>query len=133
MTLSDRMAVMAAGHIEQTGTPRELYREPQSRFVAEFLGEVNWLHGAAVRPENMQLSRRAPSHLSLPAKRCVVISVCYLGNYSRVEARLDSGEVFIAQIPADSELYNPDDAAYVWWQKSDELSLTADFPAAVSA
>jgi spermidine/putrescine transport system ATP-binding protein len=133
MTLSDRMAVMNAGRIEQTGTPRELYREPQSRFVAEFLGEVNWLHGAGVRPENVQLSRRPPSHLSLPAKRCVVTGVCYLGNYSRVEARLDSGEIFIAQIPADSELYNPDDAAYVWWQKSDELSLAAGFPAAVSA
>jgi hypothetical protein len=86
-----------------------------------------------VRPENVQLSRRPPSHLSLPAKRCVVTGVCYLGNYSRVEARLDSGEIFIAQIPADSELYNPDDAAYVWWQKSDEFSLAAGFPAAVSA
>jgi spermidine/putrescine transport system ATP-binding protein len=131
MTLSDRMAVMAAGRIEQTGTPRELYREPQSRFVAEFLGEVNWLHGAGVRPESVQLGRGVPPH-PLQAKRCVVTGVWYLGNYSRVEVRLDSGEPFVAQIPADSELYSPGDAAYMWWQQSDELSIAA-LPAAVNA
>ncbi|MGL4636420.1 MAG: ABC transporter ATP-binding protein [Beijerinckiaceae bacterium] len=43
MTLSDRIAVMQAGRIVQTGTPAELYQQPANRFVAGFLGEVNSL------------------------------------------------------------------------------------------
>ena len=43
--LSDRVLVMRAGRVEQVGTPRELYRDPQTRFVAEFLGYENFLPG----------------------------------------------------------------------------------------
>ena len=130
MSLSDRMAVMNAGRIEQTGTPRELYGAPHSRFVAEFLGEVNWFGEAGIRPENVMLSRDA----SLPsAKRCVITSTSYLGTHSRVEVRLESGEDFIAHIPADAAPYTPNRPAYVWWQESDELKIAADLAAAVSA
>ena len=38
LTLSDRLAVMAGGRIEQVGTPAELYEEPASTYVAGFLG-----------------------------------------------------------------------------------------------
>lgn len=41
MVMSDRIAIMRGGQIVQTGTPTEIYREPSSRFVAEFMGEVN--------------------------------------------------------------------------------------------
>lgn len=41
LTMSDRIVVMRAGRIEQQGTPREIYRRPRSRFVAEFIGETN--------------------------------------------------------------------------------------------
>jgi ABC-type Fe3+/spermidine/putrescine transport system ATPase subunit len=39
--ISDRIAVMSAGRILQTGAPRELYERPNSRFVAEFFGPIN--------------------------------------------------------------------------------------------
>lgn len=41
MVMSDRIAIMRDGHFVQIGTPREIYRRPGSRFVAEFMGEVN--------------------------------------------------------------------------------------------
>ena len=36
---------MEAGHIRQSGPPAELYRQPVSRFVADFMGETNWIEG----------------------------------------------------------------------------------------
>ena len=53
LALSDRIAVMREGLIEQIGTPEEIYRRPRSRFVAEFIGESNFLPragGSAGRP-----------------------------------------------------------------------------------
>jgi spermidine/putrescine ABC transporter ATP-binding subunit len=49
LTMSDRVAVMQRGRIEQVGTPAELYEAPASRFVADFLGESNFVDGVVVR------------------------------------------------------------------------------------
>jgi spermidine/putrescine transport system ATP-binding protein len=43
LTLSDRLAVMRAGQLEQVGTPEEIYGEPRSAFVARFIGSANLL------------------------------------------------------------------------------------------
>lgn len=48
LTMSDRIVVMNKGRIEQDGTPEELYFQPASRFVAEFIGETNLLSGRAL-------------------------------------------------------------------------------------
>jgi iron(III) transport system ATP-binding protein len=48
VTLADRVALMNAGRVVQVGTPRELYCRPVSRWVAEFLGEANFLPGTVV-------------------------------------------------------------------------------------
>jgi spermidine/putrescine transport system ATP-binding protein len=45
LTMSDRLAVMRDGKIEQLGPPRELYEQPATRFVAGFIGTSNILHG----------------------------------------------------------------------------------------
>lgn len=45
MEIADRIVVMSQGHIEQAGAPEEVIDEPQSRFVLEFLGEVNRIPG----------------------------------------------------------------------------------------
>jgi ABC-type Fe3+/spermidine/putrescine transport system ATPase subunit len=45
MTMSDRIAVMNAGRIEQLGTPTEIYSHPRTRFVADFIGEINLFEG----------------------------------------------------------------------------------------
>ena len=48
LTMSDRVAVMNDGHVEQAGSPREVYEEPQTEFVADFLGVSNLLAADAV-------------------------------------------------------------------------------------
>jgi putative spermidine/putrescine transport system ATP-binding protein len=48
LTLSDRIAVFNRGKIEQIGTPREIYDQPRTRFVAQFIGETNLLEGRLV-------------------------------------------------------------------------------------
>ncbi|MGD1877447.1 MAG: ABC transporter ATP-binding protein [Kiloniellaceae bacterium] len=45
LTMSDRIAVMENGHILQIGSPTEIYEHPQRRFVADFIGETNFLEG----------------------------------------------------------------------------------------
>ncbi len=45
LTMSDRIAVMNRGKVEQLGTPEELYDRPSTRFVADFIGTTNLLHG----------------------------------------------------------------------------------------
>ena len=50
MTMSDRIAVMRAGRIEQLGPPEELYERPKTDFVAGFLGVSNLLDGEVTEP-----------------------------------------------------------------------------------
>ncbi len=45
LSMADRVAIIRAGKVEQLGTPSELYRRPRDRFVAEFLGETNFIEG----------------------------------------------------------------------------------------
>jgi spermidine/putrescine transport system ATP-binding protein len=47
-SMSDRVAIMRGGHIEQLGTPREVYEQPQTEFVADFVGASNRLAGTIV-------------------------------------------------------------------------------------
>ncbi|MDX2118724.1 MAG: ABC transporter ATP-binding protein [Planctomycetota bacterium] len=48
LSMADRVAILEAGRVVQLGTPEELYRAPKSRFVAEFLGEANFIPGTVV-------------------------------------------------------------------------------------
>jgi iron(III) transport system ATP-binding protein len=59
MTMSDRVIVMNAGHIEQNGAPRELYEEPRSAFVVNFLGQINHLP-ARIERDALGLVVRVP-------------------------------------------------------------------------
>jgi len=51
MTMSDRIAVMNQGRVLQVGTPVEIYERPATRFVADFIGETNFLEGRVVDRE----------------------------------------------------------------------------------
>jgi spermidine/putrescine transport system ATP-binding protein len=56
MSMSERIALMRDGHIEQVGTPTELYRKPASEFAAAFVGDANFLTGeAALGPSGVLL------------------------------------------------------------------------------
>ena len=61
LSMADRVALLKDGSIEQLGTPRDLYRAPKNRFVAEFLGETNLIEAkqAAVAGERVQFEVEA--------------------------------------------------------------------------
>jgi spermidine/putrescine transport system ATP-binding protein len=56
LTMSDRIAVMHAGRVEQLGTPEELYERPATRFVADFIGTTNLLRGVVEPDGQVRLS-----------------------------------------------------------------------------
>ena len=57
MSLSDRIAVMNAGRIEQIGTPAEIYEAPRTSFVAAFIGDTNFLEGVVAEHPDPEYSR----------------------------------------------------------------------------
>lgn len=65
LALSDRIAVMNAGRIIQLGTPREIYRQPVTPFIADFVGHSNILSGRAVRNGNGRISIVLPDSQTL--------------------------------------------------------------------
>jgi iron(III) transport system ATP-binding protein len=55
LSLATRLAVLRDGRIEQVGDPREVYRAPASRFVADFIGETNWLEAQVAAASDGEL------------------------------------------------------------------------------
>jgi spermidine/putrescine transport system ATP-binding protein len=56
MTMADQIVIMNGGHIEQVGTPTELYESPRTAFVAGFLGVSNLLEGTTVGDDRIKLA-----------------------------------------------------------------------------
>ncbi|MBE9141201.1 ABC transporter ATP-binding protein [Nodosilinea sp. LEGE 07088] len=82
LSLSDRIAVMNNGQIEQIGTPSDIYDRPRTPFVADFIGDTNLLSGQIdqVRPSHVQIVtdsglRLLASANASPAHQTVVVSV----------------------------------------------------------
>jgi iron(III) transport system ATP-binding protein len=63
LSLAKRMAILRDGRIEQIGDPRTVYRAPNSRFVADFIGETNWLSGTVTATDADGLQVRTESSL----------------------------------------------------------------------
>jgi spermidine/putrescine transport system ATP-binding protein len=118
LSMSDLIAVMNAGSVEQTGTPEEVYRRPNTRFVASFLGAMNWIGAVGLRPETLRLSR-TPGVDSRPA---IVTSSTFLGPIMHVEATLATGETCTAQVSTNGDSsFLPGDSVHLCWNPSDEL------------
>ena len=56
MTVADRIGVMDSGRLEQVATPRQLYEAPASRWIAEFVGDINMIEGQLERTEDHRLT-----------------------------------------------------------------------------
>jgi spermidine/putrescine transport system ATP-binding protein len=117
MAMADRIAIMNEGRVEQIGTADEIYRKPASRFVADFIGESNfigaeWKEGAVVtsrgkvalpaprapepgsgtlmvRPESIRLAPAPPGDAGLSGK---VVKVSFLGSFTRVSIDCEAAE-----------------------------------------
>jgi lactose/L-arabinose transport system ATP-binding protein len=124
MTLADRIVVMRDGKVEQTGTPEDLYEDPENLFVAGFIGSprMNFLRakpngsgqialegGATLTAPNLDASSDAavlvgvrPEHFVPPATADVVLDlhvdvVEYLGGTRYIYGTLSSGEALIVE------------------------------------
>ena len=120
LSMSDQLAVMNAGAIEQVGTPQDVYLRPRTRFVAGFLGAVNWIDGVGLRPEVTRIARAQPSNGGRFRPATVTGSV-FLGNCVHVLTRLENGEDVVAEIPRDNGAYQTGEAIHVCWNPSDEM------------
>jgi sulfate transport system ATP-binding protein len=123
LEVSDRVAILRAGKIEQIGTPEEIYDHPASPFVYDFLGNVNLFSGrvkdgavvigethfslgektgendtaavAFVRPHDIRVTRESGG----PALAALVVRSNAAGPVANLELkRLDSGEIFNVQL-----------------------------------
>jgi spermidine/putrescine transport system ATP-binding protein len=123
LTMSDRIAVMSGGRIQQIATPRVLYDQPANRFVAGFIGETNFLSAQCaggnlilaqaadplplpaatqegsvtlmVRPEHVVLGETLPDALTFTAK---VNQLVYFGTDTHVHLHLADGCPLVARV-----------------------------------
>jgi spermidine/putrescine transport system ATP-binding protein len=68
LTMSDRIAVMSEGRVQQVGTAHEIYNRPVNHFVADFIGETNFLDVEILAVEDGRARCRAPAGLELDAE-----------------------------------------------------------------
>ncbi len=137
LTMSDRLAVMDAGRIEQCGTPRQVYEHPDSAYVADFLGVANMLSAVGlgdgrctvgeetieagegalaargpvrlvVRPERVLLDGDAGSALTGRVERLV-----YLGATTQVIVTLPTGEQIQVLVANDGRRALPSEGSTV--------------------
>ena len=98
LSMSDQIAVMNGGRLEQVGTPEDIYLRPRTRFVAEFLGAMNWIDGIGVRPEATRISRaRCPNNGALLAARARRELRSFSATASTFETRLRKRRIAIAE------------------------------------
>jgi sulfate transport system ATP-binding protein len=98
MDVADRVAVMNEGRIEQTGKPRDLYEHPANEFVMSFVGPVNRLGDAWIRPHDLEVRAEPNGSRSTQA---TVERVVHLGFEVRAELVLDDGRRVSAQVTRD--------------------------------
>jgi sulfate/thiosulfate transport system ATP-binding protein len=94
MEVADNVVVMNGGHIEQIAPPRELYDHPANEFVMSFVGPVNQLGEAFIRPHDVELLLEPNGS----TQEAMVQRLVHLGFEVRVELVRDDGEVLSAQL-----------------------------------
>jgi len=123
LSMADRVALFNDGRIVQVGTPQEIYRQPGSRFVADFVGSSNVLppefvntvagepRWASLRPESIRLS-------SSEGHAASVIETNFLGSATRLT--LDVGNLRLhALVSSSSPLPAVRDSVLINWDRQD--------------
>jgi putative spermidine/putrescine transport system ATP-binding protein len=121
LTMSDRIAVFNQGRIEQLGTPREIYENPTSAFVSEFVGQTNKItiggQRLNVRPEHITLSRSSSG--SDRALSGTVTDLIFIGAMTRYRFKSSDGVSLISTNP--DENFNVGDSVVAHWSKDKEF------------
>jgi spermidine/putrescine transport system ATP-binding protein len=138
LSMSDRVCVMREGRIVQSGSPRELYDRPVSRYVADFVGKTNFFAGPtgnqllSVRPELIEIAATEsdlPEGLSarVPVK---VLNRIFLGEHTEYVVANDRLGEFMIMAPRKSEreagVYDIGDTIAAGWRAEAERILPTD-------
>ena len=134
MALSDQIIVMKNGVVEQMGTPQEIYYHPKNEFVADFIGEANFLRGTMTGRENGHAVIRVEGHDMPVADRpdmepgreytivlrpeaahlsdeggvpCRVSLSCFMGSYQNYHVQLGDIRIALTEYnPQNKRIYN---------------------------
>jgi sulfate/thiosulfate transport system ATP-binding protein len=87
MEVADRLVIINEGHLEQLGSPAEIYDAPTNEFVLKFLGPATQLNGVWVRPHDLMIHRDGERD----DHRATVERITHLGFEVRVDLQLDDG------------------------------------------
>jgi putative spermidine/putrescine transport system ATP-binding protein len=131
LTMSDRIAVVDSGHIEQVGTPVEVYERPATEFVAGFIGISNVIerggHRITVRPEKIRIlvdGDPAPDNLHVEAG--TITEVIYVGTVTRYVISLDAGGTLVVAEPnsdTGAEQHEAGQKVRVAWRESQSVKV----------
>jgi sulfate/thiosulfate transport system ATP-binding protein len=127
LDIADGIVVMNGGRVHQAGAPREVYEEPATDFVMEFIGTTTHFLGRSVRPHDVEV-RSAPFEGALEAQ---VERVVYLGALVRLEMVLGDGAPLVAQVSpaeADAEEFERGQLVYVRAYHGDASARSVRLP-----
>jgi sulfate/thiosulfate transport system ATP-binding protein len=97
MEISDQIAVINHGRLEQVGSPRELYDEPASEFVMTFVGDAQPIGDILVRPHDVDLLHEPADG----AVEAMIVRITILGRDAKVELHDTSGSEILALMTRD--------------------------------
>lgn len=127
LSLSDRLAIIDKGRLQQVAPPNEAYLRPANPFVATFLGMANFVETpdggqAVVRPERLRINREQDGFGVSGQVRHTV----YLGPSIRQHITLDGGGEMVANIPATAPAssISPGERVHASWRAEDAWPCT---------
>ena len=122
INMSDRIGVMHEGILEQLGTPNEVYYQPQTSYVADFVGNANILHKNgetfAIRSENILMNGEAAC-----TQEAVVVEKSFAGGQLRILFGLPDGQTLTAsRYGIDNDL-QPGQKVQIGWDAKDAVKV----------
>ena len=135
LTMSDRVAVMSGGWVEQIDSPEVIYHQPSTAFVAGFIGEANLLHGLAgpdqltmVRPERVDIGTTPPNG-SRSGVEGAVTEIVFRGPTIHVGLDVTGGDQVVAHLAGDRfpDGLRPGDRVWATW--TPDAAYTVPTPA----
>lgn len=122
INMSDRIGVMHEGVLEQLGTPNEVYYQPKTSYVADFVGNANILHENgetfAIRSENILMNGEA-----VCTQEAVVVEKSFAGGQLRILFRLPDGQTLTAsRYGIDNDL-QPGQKVQIGWDAKDAVKV----------
>lgn len=146
MSISDKIIIMNGGIVEQMGTPQETYYYPKSEFVADFIGEANFLKGKVTAPNqinvngieiqtntaNLEIGKDCklvlrPESAILGEEGivpCEVVYSCFMGSYQNYHVMVGDTLVKLEEYnPKNKKIYQVGDKAYLNFERDTVFAL----------